>query len=97
MPISEEYYVLSNDYSKVNFVVNMEDERGFSLLMDKAISTSMHVNFECISLESFSAIDAPFDVSVNTEILFDLDFLEVLSELTLYKNSLVPAKIKDKE
>ncbi|TOD90199.1 hypothetical protein CGJ54_21095, partial [Vibrio parahaemolyticus] len=28
MPISEEYYVLSNDYSKVNFVVNMEDERG---------------------------------------------------------------------
>ncbi|TNZ17914.1 hypothetical protein CGK53_23975, partial [Vibrio parahaemolyticus] len=27
MPISEEYYVLSNDYSKVNFVVNMEDER----------------------------------------------------------------------
>ncbi|EJG0855382.1 hypothetical protein C0K79_RS22855, partial [Vibrio parahaemolyticus] len=97
MPISEEYYVLSNDYSKVNFVVNMEDERGFSLLMDKAISTSMHVNFECISLENFSAIDAPFDVSVNTEILFDLDFLEVLSELTLYKNSLVPAKIKDKE
>ncbi|QQD04618.1 hypothetical protein JCT85_24980 (plasmid) [Vibrio parahaemolyticus] len=97
MSISEEYYVLSNDYSKVNFVVNMEDERGFSLLMDKAISTTMHVNFECISLKSFSAIDAPFDVYVNTKILFDLYFLAVLSELMLYKNSLVPAKIKEKE
>ncbi|UTZ44496.1 hypothetical protein [Vibrio campbellii] len=97
MPIREEYYVLSNDYSKVNFVVNMEDEHGFSLLMDKAIPTSMHVNFECISLKSFSSIDATFDISVNTEILFDLDFLEVLSKLTLYRNSLVPAKIKDKE
>ncbi|WP_219033292.1 hypothetical protein [Shewanella algae] len=90
--ISEEYYVLSNNYSKVNFVVNMEDDREFSLLMDKEISTSTPVNFECISLKSFESIAAPFDVSVNTEILFDLDFLPTLSELELYQTSLIPAK-----
>lgn len=92
-PISEEYYVLSNNYSKVNFVVNMEDDREFSLLM----TTSTPVNFECISLKSFESIAAPFDVSVNTEILFDLDFLSTLSGLKLYQTSLVPAKIINKD
>ncbi|MBO2616374.1 hypothetical protein [Shewanella algae] len=95
--ISEEYYVLSNNYSKVNFVVNMEDDREFSLLMDKEISTSTSVNFECISLKSFESIAAPFDVSVNTEILFDLDFLPTLSELELYQTSLIPAKVINKD
>lgn len=92
----EEYYVLSNDYSKVNYVVNMEDEREAKLAKGESLSSSHPINFECVCLKRFEPREAPFDVSVNTEILFDLDFSPALSSLHLYKNALLPCKIMDK-
>ncbi|WP_394136521.1 hypothetical protein [Aliivibrio fischeri] len=96
MSIKNEYYVFSNDYSKVNYVVNMNDTRRFGILRDQAISTTMPVSFECKSLSTFKPIEAPFDISVSSKILFDMEYMQSLIELDLYKSSLVPAKIIDK-
>lgn len=97
VPINDEYYVFSNDYSKVNFVVNMNDTRRLGLLRDQSISTSIPVSFECKSLRTFKPIEAPFDISASTKLLFDMDYAKPLAELELYRNSLVPAKIIDKD
>ncbi|MBL4914369.1 hypothetical protein JMA39_14770 [Shewanella schlegeliana] len=97
MPIKDEYYVFSNDYSKVNFVVNMNDSRRLGILRDQAISTNIPASFECKSLKTFKPIEAVFDISVSTKLLFDMDYAKPLVELDLYNNSLVPAKIVDKD
>ncbi|CAM3279221.1 hypothetical protein SHPE106448_05430 [Shewanella pealeana] len=97
MPIKDEYYVFSNDYSKVNFVVNMNDTRRLGILRDQAISTNVPASFECKSLRTFKPIAASFDISASTKLLFDMDYAKPLVELNLYNNSLVPAKIIDKD
>ena len=97
MPIKDEYYVFSNDYSKVNFVVNMNDTRRLGILRDQAILTNISASFECKSLRTFKPIAAAFDISASTKLLFDMDYAQPLAELDLYKNSLVPAKVIDKD
>ncbi|WP_299808111.1 hypothetical protein [uncultured Shewanella sp.] len=97
MPMKDEYYVFSNDYAKVNFVVNMNDSRRLGTLRDQAISTNIPASFECKSLKTFKPIAAVFDISVSTKLLFDMDYAKPLVDLNLYQTSLVPAKIVDKD
>ncbi len=97
MPIKNEYYVFSNDYSKVNYVVNMNDCRRLGTFRDQAISTSIPASFECKSLKTFKPIAAIFDISANNKLLFDMDYAKPLVALNLYQTSLVPAKIADKD
>lgn len=97
MSIKDEYYLFSNDYSKVNFVVNMNDSRRLGILRDQPISTTIPASFECKSLTTFKPIEAKFDIAAFGKILFDMDYAKALVELDLHKNSLVPAKIIDKE
>ncbi|MGS0689314.1 hypothetical protein [Shewanella sp. 30m-9] len=83
MSIQDEYFVFSNDYSKVSFVVNMNDTRRLRILRDQAISTTIPASFECKSLKTFKPIAAKFDISASTKLLFDMDYAKPFVELNL--------------
>ncbi|EGQ8292253.1 hypothetical protein ABV436_000030 [Vibrio parahaemolyticus] len=91
--ISDDYFVVSENFEYVNYFVNYNDERDFDIFSNGTVSSFKPVDFLCFDFLSTEKITPDFDVHVSNDILLSMDFLDKLKSVYLYKCSIMPASV----
>ncbi|CAV26848.1 hypothetical protein AB4516_22535 [Vibrio sp. 10N.222.54.F12] len=91
--ISDDYFIVSENYKNVNYIVSYDDERDFDILSNGTVASFTPVVFKCFDFISTEKIKPIFDVYVSNDILLSVDFYRKLKSIYLYKCSAVPASV----
>ncbi len=93
--ISDDYFIVSENFEHVNYIVNYDDERDFDIFSSGTVSSFKPVMFTCFDFLSTKKVKPNFDVHVSNDILLNMVFFEKLRETYLYKCSILPSAVND--